>query len=51
MTDNHTIIGHVVLPFGNISDDDFYSINIDKRDAIETVFGTFVIHAEHGMYN
>ena len=32
MTDDHTIIDHVELPFDNISDDDFYSINADVKN-------------------
>ena len=43
----NTIIDHVILPFDNVSDDDFYSINADiinnepHCDVIETVVGTF----------
>ena len=51
MTDDHTIIDHVELPFDNISDDDFYSINADvknnesHREVIEAWC------TEHGMCN
>ena len=56
MTDDNTTIDHVVLPFDNISDDEFYGINTDvinnesHCDIMETGFGTFR-YTKHGMCN
>ena len=37
MSDDHTIIDHVVILFDNISDDDFYSINANVINKNHTV--------------